>query len=83
MLADKNNVKGTEHRSIFYELRDNSDLPSLEKSPARLKSEGTMLVMAGKESHTDNLPKRKFPPNQCEYPRYTNPLPLFSAKTTL
>ena len=50
VLADRKNAKGTEHRSIFYELRDNPDLPESERSVERLQSEGMMLVMAGKAS---------------------------------
>jgi hypothetical protein len=43
-----------EERSIFYDLRDNPNLPPSEKSPLRLEHEGTLLVMAGIE-HIGNL----------------------------
>lgn len=48
VLQDKDNKKTDDRRSIFYELRDNPNLPPSEKSLSRLEQEGTLLVMAGK-----------------------------------
>lgn len=47
MLGDTDNVLKGERRSIFYELRDNPNLPPSEKSALRLEHEATLLVMAG------------------------------------
>lgn len=45
----------TQHRSIFYTLRDDPGLPDAEKAPSRLQSEGTFLVLAGTESPARTL----------------------------
>ncbi|KAI9640465.1 hypothetical protein NHQ30_011211 [Ciborinia camelliae] len=50
VLGDTDNLFKGERRSIFYELRDNSNLPPAEKSALRLEQEATLLVMAGTES---------------------------------
>lgn len=42
-------------RSIFRNLRDNSSLPTSEKSLTRLEQEGTLLVLAGTESTAKSL----------------------------
>ncbi|KAK3174712.1 hypothetical protein OEA41_001958 [Lepraria neglecta] len=55
VLHDSNDVKRGEKRSIFYELRDNPNLPPSEKSSLRLEHEGTLLVMAGTESTAKSL----------------------------
>ena len=47
VLQDSSGMKESEERSIFYDLRDNPNLPPSEKSPLRLEHEGTLLVMAG------------------------------------
>lgn len=47
VLHDSSDVKRGKKRSIFYELRDNPNLPPSEKSSLRLEHEGTLLVMAG------------------------------------
>lgn len=50
-VKDKNRGRG----SVFYELRDNEDLPSHEKTVPRLQDEATILVMAGTESLAKSL----------------------------
>ncbi|KAH6681450.1 cytochrome P450 [Halenospora varia] len=55
VLNDVENLKKGRQRSIFYELRDNQDLPPSERSLSRLKSEGVLLVMAGTESASKSL----------------------------
>ncbi|KAF4634242.1 hypothetical protein G7Y89_g3879 [Cudoniella acicularis] len=49
MLDDKDNGQKGNKRSIFYELRDNQNLPALEKKADRLEDEGVLLVMTGTE----------------------------------
>ncbi|KAF4629085.1 hypothetical protein G7Y89_g9065 [Cudoniella acicularis] len=55
VLNDPENLKKGKQRSIFYELRDNQNLPPSEKSLNRLKSEGVLLIMAGTESTSKSL----------------------------
>lgn len=45
----------TQHRSIFYTLRDEPTLPDSEKAPLRLQREGWFLVVAGSESPARSL----------------------------
>jgi len=48
VIDDKDNALRGSNRSIFYELRDNQELPPSEKTIERLEHEGTLLVMAGR-----------------------------------
>jgi cytochrome P450 len=40
----------TQHRSIFYTIRDDPALPAAEKEPLRLQREGNFLVVAASDS---------------------------------
>ncbi|KAL8735549.1 MAG: hypothetical protein Q9166_000717 [cf. Caloplaca sp. 2 TL-2023] len=52
VLANKQNITAAikAQHSISHGLLSSSSLPDIEKSAARLHSEGTMLVLAGTES---------------------------------
>jgi hypothetical protein len=47
VFADADNKLKGQLNSIFYELRDNHDLPESERAPSRLEDEGSLLIMAG------------------------------------
>lgn len=48
--ADTDRKFDSSKRSIFYQIRDDRDLPAVEKSFHRLRREGSFLVLAGTES---------------------------------
>lgn len=55
VVEDKKTTKqdienDTQHRSIFYTIRDDPALPAAEKEPLRLQREGNFLVVAASDS---------------------------------
>lgn len=55
VVEDKQTTKqdienDTQHRSIFYTIRDDPALPATEKEPLRLQREGNFLVVAASDS---------------------------------
>lgn len=47
MFADKDNKFKGQLNSVFYDLKDNRDLPESERALSRLEDEGSLLIMAG------------------------------------
>ncbi|CAK1363042.1 Trichodiene oxygenase [Cercospora beticola] len=55
VVQDKTTTKeeiqnSNQHRSIFYTIRDDEQLPDVEKEPLRLSREGNFLVVAASDS---------------------------------
>lgn len=63
-------------RSVFHDILSSSKIPQIEKSPARLQSEGTMLVLAGTESTAKLL-------STTHYHLLANPTMLSRVRTEL
>jgi hypothetical protein len=47
VFADTENKFKGQLKSVFYELKDNRDLPESERALSRLEDEGSLLITAG------------------------------------
>jgi hypothetical protein len=47
VFADSENKLRNQLNSVFYDLKDNLDLPENERTIGRLEDEGSLLIMAG------------------------------------
>ncbi|KAF2649416.1 cytochrome P450 [Lophiostoma macrostomum CBS 122681] len=55
IFADSENTLKGPVNSVFYGLKDNSDLPDDERTIDRLEEEGSLLIMAGTESTAKSM----------------------------
>ena len=74
VFNDKENKRKGERDSVFYDLKDNPDLPDHEKSIDRVEDEGSLLIMAGElalpyvapKISDENLQAPNQPQSQCK-----------------